>query len=200
MKKSFFAENRILISRLVVTPVVVLILLLTPSITKYPLLNVILEIVGLLIVVVGVLGRIFSSLFMGNNRDQKVVSTGIYATTRNPLYFFSFVGTFGLTLAYGSLIFSVSFLVFFGLYYYKVIKSEEEYLTKHFKGCYTDYKKNTPRFFPNFKLFKIENEYVITSYKSVLKTIIDSSLILVIAILIVLLKNVSPIKGFIYIW
>src|SRR5699024_5278208 len=157
--------------------------LLTPYIVKYPILSAILELLGFFLVISGVLGRVFAGIFMGNNRDQKIVCTGIYSTTRNPLYFFSFIGTLGIILIYGSLIFFTIFIIFFSLYYYKVIRSEETYLTNKFKDDYINYKKITPRFFPNFKLFHVEEEYITTSYKSVLKNILDISLILVLSIL-----------------
>ncbi len=74
---------------------------------------------------------------------------GPYSVSRNPLYFFSFVGVMGFSFALQSL----SILLFssglFLLYYYFVIRSEESRLAILFGSSFHEYCSQTPRFFPS---------------------------------------------------
>ncbi|MGV3278119.1 methyltransferase family protein [Rickettsiales bacterium LUAb2] len=200
MKKSFLTEHRIVISRIMVILAIICALILTPYRNKIPVLSESLEFIGMSLTIIGVLGRIFSGVFMGNNRDRRIVKHGIYSTTRNPLYFFSFVSAFGVLTIYGSIIFIIIYVFVFYLFYNRVIKGEEEYLIKHFGEEYIEYKRKTPRFIPNFKLWSVENEYVEVSYKSLLKTILDSSVILLCALILIYYIRFNPFLGWVYIY
>jgi protein-S-isoprenylcysteine O-methyltransferase Ste14 len=146
---------------------------------------------GLIFILIGIIGRVFSSIYMSDNRHKVIVSSGVYAITRNPLYLFSFIGTVGICLIYGSLI-VLALIIFAYLSYYKVIiQYEETRLSEKFGKDYIDYlNSGTPRFFPNFKLWN-SPQYLTVNYGVVLKTMIDSSVFLFVALVIRVLLSLQ---------
>jgi protein-S-isoprenylcysteine O-methyltransferase Ste14 len=169
----FFADNRILLSRIISTLLILFIVFNHPK-TYGSFAYSILFILGNVFVMFGILGRIFASIFMSDNRNVSLVSTGLYSITRNPLYFFSFLGTIGIGLAYGSIIVLIALIALYLTYYHFVISFEEENLSKRLGEPYIAYlKSGTPRLFPKFSLWKSE-EYLKVNYKVVLQTIVDA--------------------------
>lgn len=197
----FFAKYRLIISR-IVGVILALFMFFSNPILQYSSWYSVMLMSGLLLILICILGRTFASLFMSNKRGRSVVTEGIYSTTRNPLYFFSFLGVIGIGLIYSSLVVLVLLIILFGIYYQQVISYEEEFLSKKFGKEYTDYlNSGVPRFFPNRKLFK-SDEYVEVNYKVTLKTMIDASLFFVFAFVVVMmlgLQNAGYIPTFLYI-
>ncbi|MDR0484440.1 MAG: isoprenylcysteine carboxylmethyltransferase family protein [Alphaproteobacteria bacterium] len=197
----FFAKYRLIISR-IAGIILALFMLFSQPVLQYGSFYNPMLILGLFLVLVCILGRTFASIFMSDKRGRSVVSEGIYSISRNPLYFFSFLGIIGIGLIYSSLLVLVLLIVFFSFYYYQVISYEEKFLSKKFGKEYTDYlNSGTPRFFPKLKLWKSE-EYIEVNYKVVLKTMIDASLFFFAAIVILALlwlQNGNIIPTFLYI-
>lgn len=107
----------------------------------------------------------------GRNTKRQLAESlntdGIYSITRNPLY----VGNFFMMLGVVMFTFSITaifiFILFFWLYYEKIIEAEESFLFQKYKEEYEEYCKNTSIFIPSFKNYmaaKLE-----FSYKNVLK-------------------------------
>ncbi len=197
----FFAKYRLIISR-IVGVILALFMFFSSPVLQYSSWYSVMFMFGLLLILVCILGRTFASLFMSNKRGRSIVTEGVYSTTRNPLYFFSFLGVIGVGLIYSSLLVLLLLIVLFGIYYRQVISYEEEFLAKKFGTEYTDYlNSGVPRFFPNRKLFK-SDEQVEVNYKVTLKTMIDASLFFVFAFIIVMmlaLQNAGYIPTFLYI-
>jgi hypothetical protein len=127
-----------------------------------------------MLVFIGMVGRIFSSIFIGNLKNQKIINYGMYSITRNPLYFFSFIGFLGVLIFTGIITFVVVGLVFFAFYYYNVITYEGNFLLNKFGDDYKMYQKNVPIFIPNIKKWSSPSQ-VVVDYKSVWKTLIEAS-------------------------
>ena len=186
----FLARYRIAISRVFAIIFTFVILFCHPYFYG-SLLNYALLVLGLLLILIGILGRVFSSLFMSDNRHKNVVSTGIYSIVRNPLYLFSFIGTIGITLVFGSLILTIVVILFYLLYYYIVITFEENSLSEKFGLEYINYlHSGIPRFFPKFSLWKSDT-HINVSYKVVLQTILDATWFFVIAIAIAIIVKLQ---------
>lgn len=82
--------------------------------------------------------------------ESKLITTGIYAYTRNPIYFgdtLLFLGLFFITLFTFLLIMLFLFLILF----YFVMKWEEKELYERFGDEYLEYKRKVPRFIPRPK-------------------------------------------------
>ena len=73
---------------------------------------------------------------------------------RNPLYFFSLLGAFGIGFATETLTIPFIILLSFGLYYPKIISAEEKRLKELFGEAFEDYCRSVPCFFPKVSLLK----------------------------------------------
>lgn len=106
------------------------------------------EMAGYLLLIVAALGRVWCALYISGRKDRILCEDGPYSLTRNPLYFFSFLGLVGFAIALGSFALAAAVaLVYLGYYRY-VIHSEETRLGEIFGGDYVAYLASTPRFFP----------------------------------------------------
>ncbi|HTN43412.1 MAG TPA: isoprenylcysteine carboxylmethyltransferase family protein [Nitrospiria bacterium] len=103
---------------------------------------------GLPFVLVGEAIRTWSS---GYIRKNKALATdGPYAHTRNPLYLGSFGIGVGFVVMGNSVWVLVIFLSAFGLVYWGVIRSEEDYLARVFGARFEEYVRTVPRFLPRW--------------------------------------------------
>lgn len=117
------------------------------------------NIIGIFLLFVGILGRLYATLYIGGMKNSgsdgnSFISDGIYSVCRNPLYFFSFVGLLGILFLKGQLILVILGAALFLLVYRFTILGEEKFLSDKFGDSYKKFLKNTPRFFPNFSRFK----------------------------------------------
>lgn len=77
-------------------------------------------------------------------RQNKIVKTGPFAFSRNPIYLGLIMAIFGYTLALKS--FSILLVPIFIIYFYQAVLKEEKILTKHFGKDYLEYKSSVARF------------------------------------------------------
>jgi protein-S-isoprenylcysteine O-methyltransferase Ste14 len=145
----FFATKRILISRFIGV-LSLLLLLFTRTTLPGPFwVETLLEHLGLLLIVVAVLGRIWASFYICGYKNRQIVNQGPYSAVRNPLYLFSFLGVLGLSFASGNLLFTGLITTLFLFYYPLVIANEERRLKEFLGEAFVQYAKTTPRFIPN---------------------------------------------------
>lgn len=109
------------------------------------LVHDLIQAVGLVLILTGALGRIWSSLYLNGRKNTELMTHGPYSLTRNPLYVFSILGVTGMGLLSGSLL---TGLISGGLIYLVfnwVIAQEEETLEMIFGEPYRHYKRYVPR-------------------------------------------------------
>lgn len=124
-----------------------------------PLLGSVLFCLGAMLVGVASLGRMWCSLYIAGYKTNTLITEGPYSMTRNPLYFFSFLGAVGIGLVTETFFFTLVMLIGFAIYYPMVIKSEEAKLLKLHSDDYNNYFNKTPRFFPNVSALAEPQEY-----------------------------------------
>jgi len=83
----------------------------------------------------------------GYNKDDALVTTGIYARTRNPMYFGATIMIFGWFLVFPYTFLLISAFLFTGLFYVTA-KSEEKQLSQKYGKKYNAYKRRVPFFIP----------------------------------------------------
>jgi len=121
------------------------------------------EFLGFFLVFAAVLGRLWCTLYIGGRKDLDLCQSGPYSLSRNPLYFFSFLGLIGVCLAAQNISLAViSAVVFFG-YYRSVIKNEEKRLLSLFGTDYILYMARVPRFFPRRYIPENEDTLLVQS-------------------------------------
>jgi len=89
------------------------------------------------------------------------VTAGAYSMCRNPLYFFSLLGTVGVGFASGTLTLPAVLFLIFTIYYPFVIKSEEAELLKRHSDRYKTYFETVPRFIPKLSKLQEPEECVV---------------------------------------
>jgi protein-S-isoprenylcysteine O-methyltransferase Ste14 len=125
------------------------------------------------------LGIIIRSIAVGyaapNTSGRNVVkqkadslnTSGIYSIVRHPLYLGNSLIWLGISMRLQMFWVSLSVMLFFWMYYEKIMFAEEEYLRGKFGKAYTDWANSTPTLFPNFKKWrKNTNKF---SFKKVLR-------------------------------
>jgi len=117
---------------------------------------------GSFIVLFGLLIRFFSQGFTGDwmraneVRADYILDEGLYSIIRHPLYTGNFFIGSGFTLLSGFYpVFLLPFYSFvFFVYYYLIVREEEDCLDKKFGEKFLRYRKKTPAIFPDFKKWK----------------------------------------------
>lgn len=76
---------------------------------------------------------------------SSIVTSGIYAYSRNPIYLAMSVIAVGIGVALNSMIVALSFIPSLVVVYYFVVRKEEAYLEEKFGEAYLDYKRTVRR-------------------------------------------------------
>jgi protein-S-isoprenylcysteine O-methyltransferase Ste14 len=108
----------------------------------------VLELTGFLFLIIAALGRIWATAYVAGRKTRELCRLGPYSLTRNPLYFFSFIGAVGFGFAIQNLILGVIIALLFLAYYAAVIRSEERRLRAVHGEKFDEYCAQVPRFWP----------------------------------------------------
>lgn len=158
--KNKIERLRIAISRVFAIALIGLILVSGSLLAaKMPVFGSVMFALGAVLCGVASLGRLWCSLYIAGYKTNVLITEGPYSLTRNPLYFFSFLGAIGIGLATESLFFTAIMLVGFAVYYPMVIASEEKKLSGLHSADYDAYLAAVPRFFPRLSGFKEPEDY-----------------------------------------
>jgi len=99
--------------------------------------------------IVAAFGLLVRGLAAGHlHKDQELATTGPYASTRNPLYLGSAFLAAGFAIAGRSWVGGLIVAVYFAVFYYAVIRSEEKYLRERFGTTFDEYAARVPMFLP----------------------------------------------------
>jgi protein-S-isoprenylcysteine O-methyltransferase Ste14 len=82
-------------------------------------------------------------------KDRELATSGPYARARNPLYFGSAILAGGFMIAGNSIWGAILAAAYFGIFYYFVMRNEEQGLRKHFGAAFDEYAARVPLFFPS---------------------------------------------------
>jgi protein-S-isoprenylcysteine O-methyltransferase Ste14 len=105
--------------------------------------------IGGAIALAGALLRLWAA---GHIEKGKVLTQGgPYALTRNPLYLGSFFMAMGIILAGQGYWLLLPFMIFFGVFYFPVMKAEEQELLHGYGQQFLDYVNRVPLFIPAFR-------------------------------------------------
>ena len=91
----------------------------------------------------------FLSCLFQLNPPDKLITTGIYAKSRNPMFFGYTVILIGIGISLSSISILVIFIPTFIIFDFIWIKLEEKNIRKKFGNEFTNYQKSTPFFIPN---------------------------------------------------
>lgn len=136
------------------------------------------EMIGVLLIFLGIVGRLWSTLYIGGRKSQEVVTGGPYSITRNPLYVFSSVAAIGVGAQMGSIVAALGFGVLCAVAFHIVILREEKFLSSVMGAPYQAYLARVPRFFPRLSLYQ-EGDTGNFRPKLLLTTLLDGLVFLI---------------------
>jgi len=167
--------------RLFVSKILIFILLAMMFVTnniydETGIANISLEIAGYAFLFMSAIGRLWASAYISGKKSKELIINGPYSISRNPLYFFSFLGYIGTGMVFESLVLTAGMGVMFFLTHWNTILSEEKGNRQRFGSVYDEYAKNVPRFIPNPRRFKVGDNAVLFT-KPFFRACIGSTLI-----------------------
>ena len=116
------------------------------------------NLLGLIPVLVGTIGLIWGVAVHSAQSPQGIeweldrsylLRRGLYAFSRNPMYFSELVLLLGWVLFYGSIAVLIAFAVWFTFFNFYIVPLEERVLEAHFGEAYLEYKNKVRRWFGN---------------------------------------------------
>lgn len=139
--------------------------------------NLSLEVGALVLLAAAAMGRLWSAAFITGKKSQVLVTDGPYSITRNPLYFFSFLGFIGAGLAFESLVLAGALGVVFFLTHWPTILKEERKLRGLFGEAFDEYTRRVPRFIPSLHRPALA-ESMAVSPRILTRAMLESTLVL----------------------
>lgn len=109
---------------------------------------------GICLIMAAVLGRLWSTLYIGGRKNACLVTTGPYSITRNPLYCFSILGAAGIGLVFGSLVIATILSGSIAGVLTAAARSEAALLGQRFGASYEAYAARVPLLWPRLSLYR----------------------------------------------
>ncbi len=156
--KEPFSQRRRIGGLWIATTTFLVLVFLARPLAAGTVLHELFETIGVIFVIAGILGRLWSTLYIGQRKNRHLVITGPYSMTRNPLYVSSMLAILGVSLMIGSVLISAVFVPIFFFLFANAARGESEYLRSKFGSAYDDYAARTPFFMPNPVLMKLDTE------------------------------------------
>ena len=126
-----------------------------PKVLIQPLFeNIVLSWTGIFVNVIGLVGFAFSLKAFGTSfrvgideeRPDKLITNGMFAVSRNPIYVSFFFFFSGLALMHLNIASIVMLLCFFAPAMHRQVLREEEFMKKHYGDQYTKYCEKVRRY------------------------------------------------------
>ena len=169
ISKPFNQKLRIWTLRGVALVFLPLIIFTEPTVARPPsFYHEVSETIGELLVVVGVLGRFWSILYIGGKKNVCIIDSGPYSICRHPLYLFSTIGVLGFGVMNGSFIVMSALVCSVLLVLSLTAKREEKDLIMLFGGEYVNYSKRVPMIIP--RRFSVKTDLEVSFNSSTLRT------------------------------
>ena len=157
------ARWRVVVSRIFGVLAMLLAIFTTHSFGQNNPLDIIFEAVGLFLLTICSIGRLWALLYISGYKKLELITEGPYSIVRHPLYVFSLIGVIGIGLTSENILVLAALVIFYLSYYPLTIIVEEKKLTEKFGQAYLDYIKRTPRFLPKLSLYKSSPQIVVNA-------------------------------------
>jgi protein-S-isoprenylcysteine O-methyltransferase Ste14 len=109
---------------------------------------------GEITLIFGVLGRLWSALYVGGRKNLELVTDGPYSLCRNPLYFSSMLAITGACMISGSMMIALVFPAAFLVVFLYTARRETLHLSSKFGPLFDEYARRTPLLIPNIRGFR----------------------------------------------
>ena len=154
-------------------------------------------IIGLLLSLSGEMVRIFGVAHIGGvsrtktySTGQKLITSGLFAHVRNPLYIGNFFLSLGMIVAANvHLYFTLGFIAFFFIQYIPIIRWEEQNLRNTFGTEFDDYSARVPRWIPKLVSTEVNPEQIRGEFKKAILSEKHTLLAVVVLYLLLLWRS-----------
>jgi protein-S-isoprenylcysteine O-methyltransferase Ste14 len=136
------------------------------------------ERLGVILIVICILGRTWSALYIGGRKNSALVAEGPYSICRNPLYLFSMIGAIGVGAQFGSVTVAAVCGLFTWLVFLWTARREEATLIEAFQEEYRRYMERVPRFWPKASLWESPTTLLVHP-RQIIVTFLDALLFLI---------------------
>jgi protein-S-isoprenylcysteine O-methyltransferase Ste14 len=116
--------------------------------------KLLIDAIGTMAIFVAIAGRGWSLFYIGGRKNAELIISGPYSMTRNPLYLFSLIGVAGVAAQTNSLLATIIICGLAYLAFARAIRGEELYLASRYGAAFDDYRRSTPRLWPDFSLWQ----------------------------------------------
>ena len=141
---------RVHLLRLFFLPTIFVAVFVRPTLFKDSTATFVIECVGYLFLLGGLVIRIWCTLYIGNLKSKELITEGPYSICRNPLYIGSFLLAVGVGFCFENLLMVIIVPLTVIPVHIIVVRIEETYLESKFGELYRTYKQKVPRFWPRF--------------------------------------------------
>lgn len=160
---SFTKRYRILLTRVLLGLIALVIVLSAPLWEPGPVVSLAIDFLAFILVLTAAFGRLWALSYISGHKTKDLITEGPYSAMRNPLYFFSFIGSLGIGLLTKTALVSGAIVLAFAIYYPLVIRSEEKHLEQVHGESFRQYKTRVPAFIPRFSAYSEPLEYPVSA-------------------------------------
>lgn len=150
--------------------------------------SIIAQAAGFGLVVLAVLGRIWTTLFIAGRKEAQLVQDGPYAACRHPLYLCSIVAALGIGLTTRSLILTVALPFVIGVAARVAARREDAALEAAHGDAFRGYRKRVAAFWPRCSRMTTP-ESVTVPPRIYRKAFLDATAFLALWLLVLLAEN-----------
>lgn len=156
----YFATHRLAVSRIFAIAFF-LVVLAAESAHEGDLVSTALFLLGLVLVGIATVGRLWCSLYISGRKNETLITSGPYSLSRNPLYFFSLLGFAGIGFASETFTLGIALITAMLVGYPAVIRQEEAVLRARFGAEFEAYCARVPRFWPKLSDYTEPDTYTV---------------------------------------
>jgi protein-S-isoprenylcysteine O-methyltransferase Ste14 len=149
------------------------VLLFVSSYPEQSELHEFVEAIGVSLIGIAIVGRLWCTLYIGGRKSAEIVSDGPYSIVRNPLYVFSAIGAAGAGAQTGSVVVALVFGVVTAIAFVVVARREEAFLAEKFGSAFATYRARVPRMLPRLSLYR-DAATITVAPKTLYTTFFDS--------------------------
>lgn len=156
-------RSRIMLSKVIGLLTLFIVLFTAPLILPESAVHESLDYLGLMMVSVCALGRVYCTAYLGGSKNESLINYGPFSVVRNPLYVFSFIGFSGIALMSNHILIILFVPLAFAALYKKLISREEAFLSEKFGTQYASYREKVHAVIPNFSNWEDKDDIVINT-------------------------------------
>ncbi|MDO8587608.1 MAG: isoprenylcysteine carboxylmethyltransferase family protein [Armatimonadota bacterium] len=155
-RQPLIVRRRIKIGQALILPSLFIVLFVRHPWPEGSYIDFALDTIGYALLLAGVLGRLWCTLYIGGRKQSTLQQTGPYSMVRHPLYVCNLLIALGICVLSQNLILLALVLAYFVWQYRTTIRFEEAELARIFEEEHAQYTKSVPCFIPKVSALRFD--------------------------------------------